>query len=194
VPWEDFSNWPMTDGGCIFHTAQYDHVVQRRLFKLLAGIWLMLCIGIAALWLVEALGVMWWPHYVSTRWGFQASQTWGGKVCLIIFHDSPGPDIGPQFDVYHSHLGFDCDDSPNDQIDPNTKMIHRGRLFRLRMPDWAACLMWLPFAVPLVKRLHRRQRVRHGLCVVCGYDLRATPERCPECGTSRTLNPDSAVR
>jgi hypothetical protein len=53
------------------------------------------------------------------------------------------------------------------------------------VPAWfPVLLLGTPSTWWLLRRLNRARRARAGQCLACGYDLRATPGRCPECGTT----------
>ena len=52
-------------------------------------------------------------------------------------------------------------------------------------PIWIICIPLLFVSQRWTRRaLRTRYRTRRGLCLNCGYDLRGTPGRCPECGIS----------
>lgn len=71
--------------------------------------------------------------------------------------------------------------------DPNRKIGYQ-EVRQIVLPFWF--LLPMTLLLPgLWYGLHRRQtrRLAAGKCAACGYDLRATPERCPECGAVPSL-------
>jgi hypothetical protein len=149
--------------------------MNRRVFHLLAGLSVLVCIATAAVWISNVwrpnffgrpqvamgdLGVIaingqtaftWMPRN-STRWQF-----WSG---------SWSPNLANTCTWHLAGFG----------LDPPT--IRDGILFVI--PSWFIILMTLP--IPVAWIIIRPARPRKGVCSNCGYDLRATPERCPECG------------
>jgi hypothetical protein len=55
----------------------------------------------------------------------------------------------------------------------------------ISLPLW---MLVVVFGVwPTVWLVQQRRRRRSGYCQGCGYDIRATPQRCPECGREVTI-------
>jgi hypothetical protein len=97
-----------------------------------------------------------------------------------------GPDYPAAFDYQDAEAarlaGFGC--SAYDSGAGRLSVRGGGVIVPLWFP---ALLLTLPTAAALRSRYRRGRGDRAGLCLSCGYDLRASPGRCPECGAVRWI-------
>jgi hypothetical protein len=115
-------------------------------------------------------------------WWNDPRQTWrhycllGFEIDSVQWTPEARQEIGPV--MQENYATFMARSVP----DPNAPIM-RERSYFLLIPYWS--LAALTAAIPLTKLIsfvrHRRCK-GPGLCPTCGYDLRATPEKCPECG------------
>ena len=60
------------------------------------------------------------------------------------------------------------------------------------IPYWVPTILCFILSIPMMmlarRSAVRAYRKRHGLCLGCGYDIRESKERCPECGRAIAAN------
>lgn len=86
-------------------------------------------------------------------------------------------------DFAYCHTLMDREIINADEVDHGDRAISTSVV----APWWSFCALGAVLPLIATRRLIRtrrwRKQTRAGLCTNCGYDLRATPEKCPECGT-----------
>jgi predicted RNA-binding Zn-ribbon protein involved in translation (DUF1610 family) len=90
---------------------------------------------------------------------------------------------GFQFSFHRNAYGF---------TDPKSGPL----IWSVTVPIWfLLVLLSIPPAFWLRRTVRRYRRNKKGLCLQCGYDIRASADRCPECGSAiatRTKTPPPA--
>lgn len=134
---------------------------------------LLLCLALLGLWVRSGWrsDTVWYAGERSTV--SVNSET--GRI-LFVWAKGPSPPLG--FDGY-----FARHRSP---LWHHVKHLFVFRAFEsgnqtwaAQAPHWAAALA---AAAPALWLRRHDPRRRPGHCTACGYDLRATPQQCPECG------------
>ena len=144
----------------------------RWLFKVLAVIASLLSLAAAidvpiSYWKGASLTVRFWPHGIIFEIGTERDTLGLGLISINPFR-------WIQFNIFNATPEF------NSHSFLNFMYISQRGMVLVGVPLWLCALVlgwfgWWCF--------RRRNPLAAGLCSVCGYDLRATPDRCPECGT-----------
>jgi hypothetical protein len=172
--------------------------LARRLLNLLTTLSLLLCVAVCALWVRSYRGcdVLVAPRRagdrlcVTSEFGVFAveaeGELRGSPRTGWEYFASPLPRRWP---VRRRAGGFDVyQDSVTHYVRlPPTPV--RG----VTVPHWFVLLAGMALPAWRFGRVRRRSvaaaRAASGLCTRCGYDLRATPNQCPECGAEPATGP-----
>jgi hypothetical protein len=192
-------------------SALLEHRMRHRVFDAIAGVSLLLFLACGACWLLSYARTDYLTFTSPFHGPFMLLQSEGS----IMFGDCWGyaPPNRP-FAFQHVslrddvvNLGTILEDkvlgtfgwrdvnwSPTALRQAGFEYISaRGDAFLARYGRWAFVWPhWFPLVLTSIfpgiwwRRRHSRSgRYARGLCPSCGYDVRATPDRCPECGTER---------
>ena len=105
---------------------------------------------------------------------------WGtsGSVYVTPYTTLEGGSLTITNDLHHSFPGL--------SFSRNSQRPFQGVAILISFWPLSATTGILPLARLLLflRTRSRRRRLSRGLCVTCGYDLRATPYLCPECGVA----------
>jgi hypothetical protein len=75
----------------------------------------------------------------------------------------------------------------------SSQLIEGSRNLSVQQIVLASSVVWLVLYAALMYRAARPykcvSRIAHGLCGRCGYNMRESPERCPECGEPVAVRP-----
>jgi hypothetical protein len=148
--------------------------MRRRILDIAAGLSLMLCVAITVVWARS----YWCSDEITYRGQTQAIKfrSYEGNFYFI---ESRFMVVLPGWTHIFNSRYHPAESGWVDQAD----LTWRAPFFSLFV--WSALPAYWRFGLPWVAA--RQGRRRRGCCPTCGYDLRATPERCPECGTVMTV-------